>query len=183
MKSVNLNLTDLKSAKLIMKCVLGGGNENMFNLFLNEFSCSFYHVTEWGDTILHVCERENFSDSTLLRLLRRSEGEFVFTFVNKEGKTPVQYRTAYKNVRREVSLDRLFAYDIDWRDDTLLWNSSFKDRPVHNVVWNDDTRIVDSTFKNPHFQDYVRWNYSPFKRFDYMEYFDVDSLFEYDIDI
>lgn len=179
-KSVNLNLTDLKSAELIMKCVHEGGNEIMFNMFLNEFSCSFYHVTDRGNTILHVCERKNFSDSTLLRLLRRSEGEFLFTFVNEEGKTPVQYRTAYKNVRREVSLDRLFAYDIDWRDDTLLWNSSFKDRPVHNVVWSDDTRIVDSTFKDRRLQDNVRWDNSPL-RFKYMRYRYIDSLFEYDL--
>lgn len=103
MKSVNLNLTDQKSAKLIMTCVLYGGNENMFNMFLNEFPCSFYHVTDRGSTILHVCERKRFSDSTLLRLLRRSEGKFVFTSVDKEGRTPVQCRANNKNVRREVN--------------------------------------------------------------------------------
>lgn len=178
MKRVHFKLTDLQAAELLMKCVLFSHNEDMFNVFLNEFPCSLYYVTDQGNTILHVCEEIHFSDSTLLRLLRRSEGKFVFTFVNEEGRTPVQYRTAYTNVRREVnkpsrvSSDRLYVCGIDWRDDTLLMKSSFKDHRVHNVIWCDDTLSLDSAYKC-RLQDKVRLSSL---RYDSMEYFALDTL-------
>lgn len=46
MKSVNLNLIDFKLVELIMKCVFYSDNENMFNVYLNEFFCSFYYVID-----------------------------------------------------------------------------------------------------------------------------------------
>lgn len=86
MKSVNLNLIDFKLVELIMKCVFYSDNENMFNVYLNEFFCSFYYVIDRGSIIFYVCERKYFFDFILVRFFRRLEGKFVFIFVNKEGK-------------------------------------------------------------------------------------------------
>lgn len=71
--------------------------------FLNEFPCSFYCDSFWGFTILHLCEKKNFTGSTLLRVLRRSEGKILHNFWNIERRTPVQCRAAYKKVRRAVN--------------------------------------------------------------------------------
>lgn len=82
---------------------------------------------------------ENFSNSTLLRLLRKPEGGFLFKFENRNGKTPVQCRASYKNVRSvdvvsRGSSDCLCEVKIGWRDDTLVVKSSNKDRHEHDVI-------------------------------------------------
>lgn len=158
MKRVYFKMNDLQSAELIMDCAFYN-NEDMFNAFLNEFPCSLYHNSERGRTILHLCEVKNFSSSTLLRVLRRSQGKNLFNFLNKAGRTPVQCRAAYRKVRREVndtgrgSSDCLCVCEIDWRDDTLVVNSSFKDCLEHNVSWRDDTLILKSSYTN-----YLKYN-------------------------
>lgn len=80
----------------------------------------------------------------------------MFTSVDEEGMTPVQCRAAYKKIRRKVgikgSTDFYCIHDIDWRDDTLVVYSSFKDlhvHYVHDVVWRDDTlvHVLNTSFK------------------------------------
>lgn len=61
-------------------------NEDMCIYFLNEIPCNFNpSIYIYGTTILHVCEKRNFSDSTLLRLVQRTEGRFMFTFLFSVG--------------------------------------------------------------------------------------------------
>lgn len=192
----------------ILRCIHKFGKEDIFLIFLNEISCNFYfHIR--GRTILHVCEEGNFSDSTLLRLLQRPEGMFMFTSVDKEGRTPVQCRSAYKKIRRKVasqgastqtavlspqvflgyprkmkkSIDvnhtcssdvnvnhkwvtdvgqgatnHCCIRDIDWRDDTLVVNSSFKDLHVHDVAWRDDTVVLYTSLEDRRYSLWSRGN-------------------------
>lgn len=135
---------------------------------LNEIPCNFYNHFN-GRTILHVCEKRKFSDSTLLRLLKRPEGMFMFTSVDKEGMTPVQCRAAYKKIRRKGgikgSTDFYCIRDIDWRDDTLVVYSSFKDLHVHYVDWRDDTlvHVLNTSFKDRRTEAEMRWKYFHYK--------------------
>lgn len=112
----------------------------MLNYFMNEFQCNFNCTCFcFGDiTILHACEIAKFSDSILLRLLLRPEGRFMLTSKDAFfGRTPVQFRAAYRKIRQ---LDRsgtqryssgcLRKQDIDWRDDAIVVYSSFKYSPV-----------------------------------------------------
>lgn len=115
-------------------------NEKMLNYFMNEFQCNFNCTCFcFGDiTILHACEIAKFSDSILLRLLLRPEGRFMLTSKDAFfGRTPVQFRAAYRKIRQ---LDRsgtqryssgcLRKQDIDWGDDAIVIYSSFKYSPV-----------------------------------------------------
>lgn len=186
---------------LILECIQIFGKEEMFFNFLNEIPCNFYYHIR-GRTILHVCEERNFSDSTLLRLLQRPEGMFMFTSVDEEGRTPVQCRGAYKKIRRKVAsqgassqtavlspqfflgyprkmkesidvnhtwvtdvgqgaADHCCIREIDWRDDTLVVNSSFKkDLHVHDVAWRDDTLVLNTSLKDRRVKDVKWWRYS-----------------------
>lgn len=61
-------LDSYESATLIIDLVQFSGNEDMFIAFLDKFECKFDFCTlDENTTILHVCETNNFSDSTLLR--------------------------------------------------------------------------------------------------------------------
>lgn len=116
------------------------GNEKMSNCFMSEFQCDFNCTSQWlkDITILHACEIVNFSDSTLLRLLLRPEGRFMLTSKDAFfGWTPVQFRAAYKKIRRldksgtpRQSSGYLRVHDIDWRDDAIVVYSSFKYSPI-----------------------------------------------------
>lgn len=153
-KNLPFKLNSEKLASKILTCIHSFGNENMFLFFLNEnIPCNFNNHID-GRTILHVCEKRKFSDSTLLRLLKRPEGMFMLTSVDKEGMTPVQCRAAYKKIRGKEgikgSTDFYCIRDIDWRDDTLVVYSSLKDLHVHYVVWRDDTlvHVLNTSFKD-----------------------------------
>lgn len=136
--------------------------------FLNETPCNFYIHFD-GLTILHVCEKRKFSDSTLLRLLKRPEGMFMFTSVDKKGMTPVQCRAAYKKIRRDVGIKSLKDFycirDVDWRDDTLVVYSPFKDIHVHYVDWRGDTlvHVLNTSFKDCRTEAEMRWKYFQYK--------------------
>lgn len=152
-KNLPFKLNSVELASWIVTCINSFGNENMFLFFLNEIPLNFYN--HFGRrTILHVCEHRKFSDSTLLRLLKRPEGMCMFTSVDEEKMTPVQCRAAYKKIRRDVgiksSTDFYCIRDIDWRDDTLVVYSSPKDLHVHYVVWRDDTlvHVLNTSFKD-----------------------------------
>lgn len=116
------------------------GNEKMSNCFMSEFQCDFNCTSQWlkDITILHACEIVNFSDSTLLRLLLRPEGRFMLTSKDAFfGWTPVQFRAAYKKIKRldksgtpRQSSGYLRVHDIDWRDDAIVVYSSFKYSPI-----------------------------------------------------
>lgn len=116
------------------------GNEKMSNCFMSEFQCDFNCTNRWlkDITILHACEIVNFSDSTLLRLLLRPEGRFMLTSKDAFfGWTPVQFRAAYKKIRRleksgtpRQSSGYHRVHDIDWRDDAIVVYSSFKYSPI-----------------------------------------------------
>lgn len=83
-KNVHFKCNSQAFTGVILECIHAYGKEDMFLIFLNEISCNCYYDFR-GRTILHVCEERNFSDSTLLRLLQRPEGMFMFTSVDKEG--------------------------------------------------------------------------------------------------
>lgn len=88
MKNDIYPLDSYESATLIIDLVQFSGNEDMFIAFMDEFECKFDFCTrEENTTILHACETNNFSDSTLLRLLLRPEGRFMF---NSEDTRSVQ---------------------------------------------------------------------------------------------
>lgn len=103
----------------------------MFIAFLDEFECKFDFCTqEEITTILHACETNNFSDSTLLRLLLRPEGRFMFNSEDMnemDEMTPVQCRISYQYLGHSLgSLVR----DVDWKDDTLVEYSSLNHAPI-----------------------------------------------------
>lgn len=84
----------------ILRCIHKFGKEDIFLIFLNEISCNFYfHIR--GRTILHVCEEGNFSDSTLLRLLKRPEGMFMLTSVDEEGELPFSVEVPTKKLEEK----------------------------------------------------------------------------------
>lgn len=125
----------------------------------------------------------------------------MFTSVDEEGRTPVQCRTAYLNVRRRVAsqcassqtailspqvflgypqemkeridvnhtwvtdvsqgaADHCSIREIDWRDDTLVVSSSFKDLHVHDVAFRDDTIVLNTSLKDHRVKDVEWWRYS-----------------------
>ena len=73
----------------------------MFLILLNQSHCDFTGVDVNGETILHACEKSDFSSSTLMKLLKRPEGSQMFTSENWEGKAPVQCRVSYINTSSE----------------------------------------------------------------------------------
>lgn len=128
MKNGIYHLDSYESATLIIDLVQFSGNENMFIAFLDEFKSKFDFCTrEENTTILHVCETNNFSDSTLLRLLLRPEGRFMFNSEDMDETTPVQCRKSYQYLGH--SLGNLVR-GVDWNDDTLVVYSSLNHAPI-----------------------------------------------------
>lgn len=89
------------AAEISISCVRSGKDEKMFLILLNQSHCDFTGVDVNGETILHACEKSDFSSSTLMKLLKRPEGSQMFTSENWEGKTPVQCRVSYINTSSE----------------------------------------------------------------------------------
>lgn len=140
MKKAQFQMDSWRAAELCICYTRLHGNEKMSNCFMSEFQCDFNCTNRWlkDITILHACEIVNFSDSTLLRLLLRPEGRFMLTSKDAFfGWTPVQFRAAYKKIRRldksgtpRQSSGYLRVHDIDWRDDAIVVYSSFKYSPI-----------------------------------------------------
>lgn len=160
LKSVNFHIHSLISGSLSIECVKYSGNEDMFNCFLSEIPCNFNNCTHLGSTILHACEAQNFSDSTLLRLLQGPNGKSMFTSVDGYKRTPVQCRASYKKIRRLDSIAfrscrsaKRFWLSRSSTLNRLLWVNREKDtrvstiQHVHNVDWRDDTLVVYSSLK------------------------------------
>lgn len=121
-------LDSYESATLIIDLVQFSGNEDMFIAFLDKFECKFDFCTlDENTTILHVCETNNFSDSTLLRLLLRPEGKFMFNSEDMDEMTPVQCRKSYQYLGHSLSS---LVRGVDWKDDTLVVYSSLKHAPI-----------------------------------------------------
>lgn len=121
-------LDSYESATLIIDLVQFSGNEDMFITFLDKFECKFDFCTlDENTTILHVCETNNFSDSTLLRLLLRPEGKFMFNSEDMDEMTPVQCRKSYQYLGHSLSS---LVRGVDWKDDTLVVYSSLKHAPI-----------------------------------------------------
>ena len=89
------------AANIGIDIVLWKKDEEMFLTFLNQIHCDFTDVDINGETILHACERSDFSSSTLMKLLKRPEGPQMFTSKNRQGRTPVQCRVSYINTSSE----------------------------------------------------------------------------------
>lgn len=160
LKSVNFHIHSLISGSLSIECVKYSGNEDMFNCFLSEIPCNFNNCTHLGSTILHACEAQNFSDSTLLRLLQGPNGKSMFTSVDGYKRTPVQCRASYKKIRRLDSIAfrscrsaKRFWLSRSSTLNRLLWVNREKNtrvstiQHVHNVDWRDDTLVVYSSLK------------------------------------
>lgn len=149
LKKVYFKIDSVEVARLCISGVKINGNEQLFNEFLNAFPCNFQFCVDLN-TILHVCEVQNFSNTTLLHLIQRPEGKFMFTLVDDKGRTPVQCMTVYKKVRPVdvASSYRHCVHDIDWRDDTLVLYSPVKNVHVIDVVWRDDTLVARNVVKH-----------------------------------
>lgn len=44
--------------------------------------------------------------------------------------------------------DHCCIRDIDWKDDTLVVSSSFKDLHVYDVAWMDDTLVLNTSLED-----------------------------------
>lgn len=160
MKNVNFKMNSRKAAIMIIECVKCSGNEEMFNVFLNEFQCDFKNCTYLGNTILHACEAQNFSDSTLLRILQRPEGKSMFTSVDGCRRVPVQCRASYTKIRRLDTVfpsgqsRKLFYRCYSKKLNRILWvnrkvdTKASKSRNVHKIDWRDDSLVEYSSLRN-----------------------------------
>lgn len=76
--------------------------ESMVMKLLDEFECDYeLHVSYLnGETILHSCEENMFSDANLVTILRKSGPEVMFNRKNYKGLTPVQCRPSYPGARK-----------------------------------------------------------------------------------
>jgi hypothetical protein len=106
-------------------------NESLVMKLLDEFQCDYKQSDVFGDTVLHACERNMFSDANLLTVFHRSGAEVIFNTKNKMGLTPVQCRRrqSYPTVRKFRSLENLSQY------------SQCSDDNVHRLKSKDDTHL------------------------------------------